>query len=184
MTDWSNSQLFYTDANGRQNVKRRRNWRPDYDLANATSEEPVASNYYPINAWISMEDTKSNRWVSILTDRSSGAASISDDSIEVMVHRRLLDDDAFGVQQPLNETEFGKGIVARGKHLITFEGSKSANIRTVRQIANTLFSSPIVTMNNRAGTGNYVVPTSAASVELPINVNLLTLAVIPETKQV
>lgn len=36
--------------------------------------------------------------------------------MELMVHRRLLHDDAFGVGEALNETQFGKGLVARGKH--------------------------------------------------------------------
>lgn len=35
-----------------------------------------------------------------------------------MVHRRLLDDDAFGVGEPLNETAFNEGLVARGKHYL------------------------------------------------------------------
>jgi hypothetical protein len=30
--------------------------------------------------------------------------------------RRLLFDDAFGVGEALNETAFGEGLVARGKH--------------------------------------------------------------------
>ena len=99
-----------SDSNGRQNVKRFRNSRIDYDISNATLEEPVASNYYPINSWISMKgglifeitisrknlfififiDYTSNKWLSIVTDRSSGAASITNDTLEVMIHRRLL----------------------------------------------------------------------------------------------
>ena len=47
--------LSSSDSNGRQNVKRFRNSRIDYDISNATLEEPVASNYYPINSWISMK---------------------------------------------------------------------------------------------------------------------------------
>ena len=47
--------IFFSDSNGRQNVKRFRNSRIDYDISNATLEEPVASNYYPINSWISMK---------------------------------------------------------------------------------------------------------------------------------
>ena len=50
--------LSSSDSNGRQNVKRFRNSRIDYDISNATLEEPVASNYYPINSWVSMK----GRW--------------------------------------------------------------------------------------------------------------------------
>ena len=32
------------------------------------------------------------------------------------VHRRLLKDDAFGVDEALNETAYGTGLVARGEH--------------------------------------------------------------------
>ena len=71
MEEWDNKGEFYTDANGRQNLKRIRNVRPDYDITNATFEEPIASNYYPINAWLSMSNSD-NKWVTVLTDRSSG----------------------------------------------------------------------------------------------------------------
>ena len=43
----------------------------------------MASNYYPINTWISTTNTDDGKSVTILTDRSSGASSITDDSIEV-----------------------------------------------------------------------------------------------------
>ena len=34
------------------------------------------------------------------------------------MHRRLLRDDYFGVGEALNETAFGKGLVARGRHYV------------------------------------------------------------------
>lgn len=36
------------------------------------------------------------------------------------IHRRLLNDDAFGVGEALNETVDGIGLVARGAHYLTF----------------------------------------------------------------
>lgn len=36
------------------------------------------------------------------------------------MHRRLLRDDTFGVDEALNETAYGEGIVVRGKHLVHF----------------------------------------------------------------
>ena len=34
--------------------------------------------------------------------------------VELMLHRRLLHDDAFGVGEPLDEVAFGQGLVVRG----------------------------------------------------------------------
>lgn len=36
------------------------------------------------------------------------------------VHRRLLNDDALGVDEPLNEYEFNQPVVARGQLILTF----------------------------------------------------------------
>ena len=47
-----------------------------------------------------------------------GGTSLTDGQAELMVHRRLLYDDAFGVGEPLNETEYGRGLIVRGKHLL------------------------------------------------------------------
>ena len=44
----SNQGEFYTDSNGRQFVRRLRDQRPSYNPLNASIEEPVSSNYYPI----------------------------------------------------------------------------------------------------------------------------------------
>jgi len=85
--NWNNSGQFYTDANGRQNVLRQRDYRLDYDLGQAKVDEPVASNYYPINSWISMGSNHAEKFVTLVTDRSSGASSIKDNSLEVMIHR-------------------------------------------------------------------------------------------------
>ena len=40
--------------------------------------------------FVIFKDYTSNKWLSIVTDRSSGAASITNDTLEVMIHRRLL----------------------------------------------------------------------------------------------
>ena len=181
MKDWDNQGEFYTDANGRQNLKRIRDQRPDYDISNATFEEPIASNYYPINAWISMQNQETDDWISILTDRSQGGSSITDDTLELMLHRRLLDDDAFGVAQPLNETEFGTGLVARGTHYLLFSHSEQEMIRRTRLLANKIFRKPMVTLGNYYDSQMVVKP--SGFYELPENVNLLTLAIIPETHQ-
>lgn len=47
------------------------------------------------------------------------------------MHRRLLNDDAFGVGEALNEQQFGRGLVARGKHWLIF-GKKTVTNPTLK----------------------------------------------------
>lgn len=115
-----NDGVFYTDANGRQMIKRTRNKRDTWDIE---LDEHVAGNYYPVTAKIVIEDEEDR--LAVLNDRAQGGSSLFDGSIELMLHRRLLKDDAFGVEEPLNETESNsKGLVARGKHWVII-GQKS-----------------------------------------------------------
>ena len=75
---------FYTDANGRQTLKRRRDHRDTWTL-NVT--EPVAENYYPVNSHIYIEDAAatSSSFVGLVTDRAQGGTSLRDGQIELMV---------------------------------------------------------------------------------------------------
>jgi lysosomal alpha-mannosidase len=72
--------VFYTDSNGREMLKRKRNFRETWK---ANIKEAVAGNYYPINTKIAIED-KVHR-LAILTDRAQGGASIYDGTVELMV---------------------------------------------------------------------------------------------------
>lgn len=49
----------------------------------------------------------------------------------MQIHRRLLHDDAKGVGEALNETAYGKGIIARGRHYVSF-GSASGIFNTLK----------------------------------------------------
>lgn len=42
------------------------------------------------------------------------------------IHRRLLHDDAFGVDEALNETAYGKALAVRGIHYLTFGSTKQS----------------------------------------------------------
>ncbi|CAK1547903.1 unnamed protein product [Leptosia nina] len=110
-----NNGIFYTDSNGRQVLKRKLNERPQWNL---TLEEPVAGNYYPVTNVMYIEDD--NTKLSVLTDRSQGGSSLEEGQMELMLHRRLLHDDAFGVGEALNETANGVGLVVRGQHRVLF----------------------------------------------------------------
>ncbi|KAK3039159.1 hypothetical protein RJ639_028905 [Escallonia herrerae] len=97
-TTMETNKTFYTDSNGRDFIKRIRDYRTDWDLK---VDQPAAGNYYPINLGIYMVDSKTE--LSVLVDRSVGGSSIVDGQIELMLHRRLLHDDGKGVAEALNE---------------------------------------------------------------------------------
>ena len=118
------ARIFYTDSNGRQMVERIRNYRPTWKL---NQTEPVSQNYYPVNSRICLKDDAQQ--VTVLNDRSQGGTSMKDGQIELMIHRRLLHDDAFGVGEALNETAFGKGLVVTGKHWLQLSHPSSASKR-------------------------------------------------------
>ncbi|XP_026724554.1 lysosomal alpha-mannosidase-like isoform X2 [Trichoplusia ni] len=110
-TNILNNGEFYTDSNGRQMLKRKLDFRPQW---NVTLAEPVAGNYYPVTneIYIKNDDLR----LTVLTDRSEGGTSLVEGEVELMLHRRLLCDDAFGVGEALNETAMESGLVVRGKH--------------------------------------------------------------------
>lgn len=79
--------------------------------------QPVAGNYYPLNSHIKIKD--SGKTVSVLVDRARGGSVIKNGIIELMIHRRLLEDDVRGVWEPLNETEpGGKGLTQKVRNYL------------------------------------------------------------------
>jgi lysosomal alpha-mannosidase len=115
----------------------------------------------------------------ICIDRSEGGASIRDGSIEVMVHRRILNDDSLGVGEALNESAFGQGLVVRGKHLLLVEPPASSALFH-RVIAQQLYMHPLVTFGLTQSTyadysAAYRQTWSALTDTLPLNLHLLTL---------
>lgn len=114
------NKTFYTDSNGRDFIKRVRDYREDWDLQ---VNQPVAGNYYPINLGIYITDE--SRELSVLVDRAVGGSSLVDGQIELMLHRRLLHDDSRGVGEALNEEvcvlDECKGLMIQGKFYIRID---------------------------------------------------------------
>lgn len=78
----NNKDEFYTDSNGREMIKRKLNYRETW---NVELDEPISGNYYPITTKISIEDHKTQRRMSVLTDRAQGGSSLEEGQIELMV---------------------------------------------------------------------------------------------------
>ncbi|XP_046667795.1 lysosomal alpha-mannosidase-like [Homalodisca vitripennis] len=164
---------FYTDSNGREMLKRVLNQRPTYKTQ---LEEPIAGNYYPVSTRIMLKDDKSH--FSIITDRSQGGTSLRDGEMELMLHRRMLHDDAFGVDEALNEQAFGRGLVARGTHYLTggSSDSQAAERRLVQEhvLAAWTFFTP-TTLSLAEWQAAYYMEFSGLKTALPDNVQILTL---------
>jgi hypothetical protein len=90
-TSVASGSSFSTDSNGREFQPRTLDYRPTWNL---TVTEPVAGNYYPVNAAAFLKDGQAQ--LTMLVDRSEGAASLKEGALEVMIQRRLLHDDSRG----------------------------------------------------------------------------------------
>lgn len=139
-TDMKTNGTFFTDSNGRETIRRLRDHRSDYRLY---TSEHTASNYYPITSWIFVRDYDRNLQLSILPDRPQGGSSLHDGQVELMLHRRLLQDDGLGVEEPLNEPGIDRrGLIIRGKHYLLI-GPIDSVIRSTRQLSKQLHMHPI-----------------------------------------
>ncbi|CAF4876634.1 unnamed protein product [Rotaria sp. Silwood1] len=173
-TNINSASKYYTDANGREVLERIRNYRPTW---NYSSDEPISGNYYPINSRIWIRDNQTQ--LTILTDRSEGGGSMYDGSIEIMLHRRILYTDGVSLNEALNETAYGKGLVVRGKHYLFVE-PPSNSARMHRISAQSLFLYPLATYS-LPDTSSYINYSmiyrqtwSALADIMPLNVHLLT----------
>jgi len=192
-----NGGVWYSDSNGREFIRRQRDYRATW---NVSHEEPVASNYVPVNAAVYMNDAEtaaagsSVAQLTVLTDRSAGCASISNRSMEIMVHRRLVADDNKGVHEPLNETtsitpypnpvRIGPGIVVKGKHtllLVSSSSASSSSFASAYRPAQAAVYQPLQVLYSSLGSdsvASYLKAHRAAlsfATELPANLELMTL---------
>ena len=122
-TGLASDATWFSDSNGREMVRRVRNYRPTW---NFTVTEEISGNYVPMTAAAYLGDGKTQ--FTVLNDRAQGCVSMADGTLEVMVHRRTLQDDARGVGEPINETtsmshypdpvRFGPGLIITGTHFL------------------------------------------------------------------
>jgi len=194
-TSVQSGKTWYTDSNGREYQTRILNYRPTWNL---TVNEPVAGNYYPVNAGIYIKDSQDQ--FSILTDRSIGGASLKSGQVEVMIQRRLLYDDGRGVGEPLNETDaitpydnngnggvrIGTGMHVTGlQRLLVDRSADTFSMRKIRAEQNNFFSPLVVVFgasssqpqgrgeSSRKKTGLFT--KKMLKKDLPLNVEIMTL---------
>nr|XP_043872004.1 lysosomal alpha-mannosidase [Solea senegalensis] len=170
-TSIKSSEFFYTDSNGREMLQRKKDFRPTWNLKQT---EPIAGNYYPINSRAFIKDDVDQ--LTVVTDRSQGGGSIHNGSLEIMLHRRLLHDDARGVGEPLNEFSriFPEGLVVRGRLLLSLDRPPAA-ADTHRPLAQEVVLQPLLTFTHGDPSPNTRLEFSGLQAALPPAVHLLTL---------
>ncbi|KAL7642572.1 UNVERIFIED_CONTAM: hypothetical protein RMT77_007133 [Armadillidium vulgare] len=171
------NQTFYTDANGREMQKRVKDFRSTWKL---NSTEPVSQNYYPVTSRIIISSSDGKVKAAIMNDRAQGGTSLSDGQMELMVHRRLLYDDAFGVGEALNETAFGEALVVRGRHLLLHSNFASDECDfgcQHRTLGEELLLQPVITFScsSSFSKDNKNKMNLSLSNTLPLNIRILTL---------
>ena len=92
--------IFYTENNGMDTIKRITNFRPNYNI---TDGEIISSNFYPIVGSISIKD--SLRKLTIFNDRPQSASSIREGEIMIIYNRQSTQDDQRGMGERLYENE-------------------------------------------------------------------------------
>ncbi|XP_055385035.1 alpha-mannosidase 2 [Condylostylus longicornis] len=85
-TGIKNNEVFYTDLNGLQIIKRKR-----------FGKLPLQANYYPVPSSIYIEDDKTR--LTLLSAQPLGGSSLKSGEIEIMQDRRLAQDDNRGLGQ-------------------------------------------------------------------------------------
>ncbi|XP_073978683.1 lysosomal alpha-mannosidase-like isoform X2 [Rhodnius prolixus] len=174
MSTLHNNRIFYTDSNGREMLKRQINYRPTWEVE---LFEPVSGNYYPVTTRINIKDVNNpSQTLSVITDRSEGGSSLNDGEIELMLHRRLMHDDAFGVGEALDEIAFEKPLVAIGSHYVSL--SRDANARMLVQekvLDSWTFISSTQGLSFEKWKKEYKMEFSGIKSALPNNVQILTL---------
>ncbi|KAJ6680331.1 ALPHA-MANNOSIDASE [Salix purpurea] len=184
-TTMETNKTFYTDSNGRDFIKRIRDYRTDWDLE---VNQPSAGNYYPINLGIYFQDDKKE--FSVLVDRALGGSSLVDGQIELMLHRRLLLDDSRGVAEALNETvcvlDQCKGLTIQGKYYFRIDPiGEGAKWR--RSFGQEIYSPLLLAFSEEDGDkwmNTHVTTFSSfdSSYSLPDNVAVLTLQELDDGK--
>ena len=132
---------FYTDSNGREILKRVRDFRPSWKFEQT---EPVSGNYYPINSRMFIRDEIAGTQLTLVTDRSQGGSSIIDGSMEIMLHRCTLGDDRLGVGDPLNEKGVdNNGLIVNGNLNLIFNNFENS-ARLHRELAHQINNQPVI----------------------------------------
>lgn len=93
-----------TDNNGWAVMNRKERKTASRDGEEGLGTDSIAANYYPAVYSSFIHPPRGGAFFAIVTDRTHGVSSVDQGALEMMLHRRLLQDDDRGLDQALNDT--------------------------------------------------------------------------------
>ncbi|PRP76241.1 hypothetical protein PROFUN_15308 [Planoprotostelium fungivorum] len=152
-----NEKKIVTDSNGLENVDR---------AFDASSFETTSGNYYPITQRMIQRDVKRDVQMNVLTSSPHGVASIEEGSVELMIHRRCIDDDGRGLLEVLNDTT---SIITRWSMTLT----RTEKGQEIQRKLSIIQQNPLQVIPMSSDTKDSERHYTSSS--LPDNIHLLTL---------
>ncbi|CAN6198140.1 unnamed protein product [Urochloa humidicola] len=128
-TDIDNQRIFYSDLNGFQMTRRQ-----TYDKI------PLQGNYYPMPSLAFLQDSRGNRF-SVHSKQSLGAASLKNGWLEIMLDRRLVQDDGRGL---------GQGVMDNRPMNVIFHLLRESNVSALPKTHSLLTLQPSL-LSHRVG---------------------------------
>eukprot|EP01114_Cavostelium_apophysatum_P015022 TRINITY_DN4014_c0_g1_i1.p1 TRINITY_DN4014_c0_g1~~TRINITY_DN4014_c0_g1_i1.p1 ORF type:complete len:832 (+),score=225.18 TRINITY_DN4014_c0_g1_i1:499-2994(+) len=154
-TNLNNAKSIFTADNGLE-VQNR--------TFNSTSTQPIAGNYFPMVSSAYIQDQSANLQLSLVSDSAHGCSSQSNGGIEVMLHRRLTNDDLRGLNQALND----QSVVTPTLWMLLDDFEKSAELHRTLAVAQQF---PLTVVQGTSPVQSNFRPVQAP---LPPNVHLMS----------
>jgi hypothetical protein len=174
-SDVRNDGIFYTDSNALETRKRTYDW---------TKSSVISANYYPAVGYSYIQgplnETSGNVRMYLASDRTHGMTSQRDGELEVMLTRRCLEDDNFGVDEVMDDTDL---IQPAFRLLLDTENKIGTQGRKVWYSLEypllPLFAQTPVSNQKyvQYWSQNFLTQTSLLQQQLPANVNILSFEV-------
>lgn len=168
-SDVQNDGIFYTDSNGLQMLRRK-----------YLTKLPVQGNYYPVTTGIYIEDEHVR--LNLLVPHSHGVTSPQHGSIEIMLDRKIANDDGRGMSEGVEDSQMVSSTFWLVPESITESSmdSKFPSLSLKSNLLSLCLQYPVITLVTDNGEARITNPDfSFLSDSWPSNVHLVNLRTLP-----
>uniref|UniRef100_A0AAX7U170 mannosyl-oligosaccharide 1,3-1,6-alpha-mannosidase n=1 Tax=Astatotilapia calliptera TaxID=8154 RepID=A0AAX7U170_ASTCA len=166
VSDVASGNRFYSDLNGFQMQQRR-----------TLAKLPLQANFYPMTSAVFLQDSTSR--LSLLSAQSQGVASLKPGELELVLDRRLQQDDNRGLGQGVTDNK----LTASLYHLLLEDRASVDHLSLLAHLASLSLCHPPMTM---VATSNSQLlklrPFQPLHSSLPCDIHLLNLRTLEDTQ--